>query len=53
MLSSEVSQADKVSIHAPREGCDTFYPSYKSFGNKFQFTHPGRGATSAIERASN
>ena len=22
MLSSEVSQADKVSIHAPREGCD-------------------------------
>ena len=24
-----------------REGCDTFYPSYKSFGNKFQFTHPG------------
>ena len=36
-----------VSIHAPREGCDTFYPSYKSFGNKFQFTHPGRGATSA------
>ena len=22
-----------------------FYPSYKSFGNKFQFTHPGKGAT--------
>ena len=24
-----------------REGCDSFYPSYKSFGNRFQFTHPG------------
>ena len=40
----------RVSIHAPREGCDTFYPSYKSFGNKFQFTHPGRGATDTWER---
>ena len=33
-----------VSIHAPREGCDSdellFVPALK-----FQFTHPGRGAT--------
>ena len=34
-----------VSIHAPREGCDlTNYLSPLAF-NKFQFTHPGRGAT--------
>ena len=41
-----ISSLLRVSIHAPWEGCDTFYPSYKSFGNKFQFTHPGKGATS-------
>ena len=40
-----ISSLLRVSIHAPWEGCDTFYPSYKSFGNKFQFTHPGKGAT--------
>ena len=39
------SPDDDVSIHAPREGCDTeskaTYPSLL----RFQFTHPGRGAT--------
>ena len=35
-----------VSIHAPREGCDSSKPAYIFPGTKFQFTHPGRGATS-------
>ena len=36
-----------VSIHAPREGCDceSDYPPLGLF--PFQFTHPGRGATSS------
>ena len=35
----------RVSIHAPREGCD--YAFRKPVANEvmFQFTHPGRGAT--------
>ena len=36
----------EVSIHAPREGCDLFKPS-PSPDKEFQFTHPGRGATSS------
>ena len=35
-----------VSIHAPREGCDVELDSAKSALIVFQFTHPGRGATS-------
>ena len=38
---------DAVSIHAPREGCD-FRLSVLEFRDKFQFTHPGRGATFLI-----
>ena len=34
-----------VSIHAPREGCDTRKSCSSSILNVFQFTHPGRGAT--------
>ena len=33
-----------VSIHAPREGCDG-KDAIKGDFSKFQFTHPGRGAT--------
>ena len=33
-----------VSIHAPREGCDSTLAQNK-FIDEFQFTHPGRGAT--------
>ena len=33
-----------VSIHAPREGCDAL-PEGVQPADKFQFTHPGRGAT--------
>ena len=34
-----------VSIHAPREGCDSAVPPRSGQKRKFQFTHPGRGAT--------
>ena len=34
-----------VSIHAPREGCDSLEFSVMRFLLMFQFTHPGRGAT--------
>ena len=38
-----------VSIHAPREGCDRFVLSIARSIAKFQFTHPGRGATIQLE----
>ena len=34
-----------VSIHAPREGCDSTRSIRAAFAIEFQFTHPGRGAT--------
>ena len=34
-----------VSIHAPREGCDSEVSSAEKERILFQFTHPGRGAT--------
>ena len=40
-----MSVAFIVSIHAPREGCDLNGWDYTLEGIKFQFTHPGRGAT--------
>ena len=38
-----------VSIHAPREGCDYQHQALLRPSEKFQFTHPGRGATSDNE----
>ena len=38
---------EKVSIHAPREGCDGIQGSRLRRYYEFQFTHPGRGATSS------
>ena len=39
-----------VSIHAPREGCDPF-PLIIFFSlYTFQFTHPGRGATTKYDK---
>ena len=35
-----------VSIHAPREGCDVGEDVVRAYDELFQFTHPGRGATS-------
>ena len=34
-----------VSIHAPREGCDSYFDLNSGVIASFQFTHPGRGAT--------
>ena len=34
-----------VSIHAPREGCDPALSTAVILIARFQFTHPGRGAT--------
>ena len=34
-----------VSIHAPWEGCDGKDAREGEFSSKFQFTHPGKGAT--------
>ena len=38
-----------VSIHAPREGCDSLKISTSYPRSQFQFTHPGRGATSVAD----
>ena len=37
--------AINVSIHAPREGCDSRDATQRLTRLRFQFTHPGRGAT--------
>ena len=37
-----------VSIHAPREGCDSAPFACELPGARFQFTHPGRGATKKV-----
>ena len=39
-----------VSIHAPREGCDIHLDGRVERLVKFQFTHPGRGATAHLLR---
>ena len=41
-------RSNVVSIHAPREGCDFvgWHPLCRCY--VFQFTHPGRGATSSF-----
>ena len=36
---------ERVSIHAPREGCDSEILILDDQPSMFQFTHPGRGAT--------
>ena len=41
-----VVHAIDVSIHAPWEGCDACSPRRFLRQIKFQFTHPGKGATS-------
>ena len=40
-----IHQLLSVSIHAPREGCDLISPRLLLLHLRFQFTHPGRGAT--------
>ena len=43
----------KVSIHAPREGCDLKQMTPIEVQLMFQFTHPGRGATAWCSLLSN
>ena len=40
-----VHRSPRVSIHAPREGCDLRGIRPSEMRREFQFTHPGRGAT--------
>ena len=39
------AHVQRVSIHAPREGCDRFAWRLSTLSNVFQSTHPVRGAT--------
>ena len=41
-----------VSIHAPWEGCDFFFKFVLGLFKPFQFTHPGKGATTPMLYAS-
>ena len=41
----KVHKEVEVSIHAPREGCDSLVTLNSLKKIWFQFTHPGRGAT--------
>ena len=38
-----------VSIHAPWEGCDRVLTRLAITHSRFQFTHPGKGATDDLE----
>ena len=40
-----LTEITRVSIHAPREGCDLTANTSLTKLQEFQFTHPGRGAT--------
>ena len=44
-MQSKLIDAQAVSIHAPREGCDPMMSCMVNSAQVFQFTHPGRGAT--------
>ena len=46
--SEERTRARSVSIHAPREGCDSLLGGVFGYFGQFQFTHPGRGATGNV-----
>ena len=41
----------RVSIHAPWEGCDGLILPKDLYPGMFQFTHPGKGATSLYARS--
>ena len=49
---AEVNAVLQVSIHAPREGCDQDRMGKYQATRPFQFTHPGRGATSRLQTSS-
>ena len=41
-------QGTRISIHAPREGCDAWMMALACFSSSFQSTHPARGATPGV-----
>ena len=45
IINYPISMTSIVSIHAPREGCDFARSRAGRPTQRFQFTHPGRGAT--------
>ena len=47
-LSSIYDDFTPVSIHAPREGCDSELMDKRPRAHMFQFTHPVRGATELL-----
>ena len=48
-----IIECSAVSIHAPREGCDRSIPRVDEINTTFQFTHPGRGATTLWANLTN
>ena len=42
----------EISIHAPREGCDSLRCPPFNWARTFQSTHPVRGATAGMDFAS-
>ena len=40
-----LKESGKISIHAPREGCDPVFANIGEQPILFQSTHPARGAT--------
>ena len=51
MLGVDNTNTDRVSIHAPREGCDVDPEKVDDEAIKFQSTHPVRGATWCASRS--
>ena len=49
-VGDSLAEEVKVSIHAPREGCDVAALTAGIIYLWFQFTHPGRGATAVSWR---
>ena len=45
LLDPRTERVILVSIHAPWEGCDLLFLEHRALTSKFQFTHPGKGAT--------
>ena len=44
-MTHQQTSTAQVSIHAPWEGCDGYLTTTHAVKERFQFTHPGKGAT--------
>ena len=47
VMDGSAGEDTEVSIHAPWEGCDAYPADGRYHTRRFQFTHPGKGATKA------